>query len=440
MKFYTTSRLSENIHETPEGYLLCIGVPIARTGEQIYGAGETPITPDAEGKVIIQRDAAEVFRPETIASFEGKSITLAHPDDFVNPTNWDDLTKGIAQNLRRGEGEQENDLVADFLITVKKAIDAVKAGLREVSCGYEADYIETGIGRGVQKNIIGNHIALVEEGRAGSSYAINDHKGKGIAMKLGDKIKAIFAKAQDEALKVADAANAEEKKGDTTGDESAPWADVMKACKDLGEKISKLAPQKDATSKATASKPAEFTAEDDETPPALSMDEVGARLAKLEDALGKLTASKDDYGDEPGVITTGDEEGEESEEESEDDDFEESTMTGDTKSRIEILAPGQKFKGKDAKAKALKAAYATTDGKAIIHQFTAGKAPDLKNEKWVDAVFVGVSELLKSKRTDDFAKTRTTDFVSYFDSPSDKVMTAEKLNEVNEKHWAAKAH
>ena len=42
MRYYTTSHLSENRRRTPEGYLLCIGVPIARTGLMEYLPEELP--------------------------------------------------------------------------------------------------------------------------------------------------------------------------------------------------------------------------------------------------------------------------------------------------------------------------------------------------------------------------------------------------------------
>ncbi len=42
MRFYTTSRLSENMEFTPEGYLLCKGVPIARIGALEYLPEEVP--------------------------------------------------------------------------------------------------------------------------------------------------------------------------------------------------------------------------------------------------------------------------------------------------------------------------------------------------------------------------------------------------------------
>lgn len=440
-KFFITGHLSENIKKTPEGYLLCIGVSIARTGEMEYSAGETPLDVGENGKVIVTREAEEVFRAETMASFEGKAVTILHPMDFVSPENWSTLSKGAAQNVRRGAGAQENDLVADLLIMDAAAIAAVEEGLREVSCGYEAEYMQTGVGRGIQKNIIGNHIALVTEGRAGSAYAINDSKGKGSKMKLSERIKSIFAKAQDEALKAADenTETPEKKDGFVSKD------DYEKGMKAIGDKIDAMAPKKedgkDAETKPTQNEPAKMEeGKDDDADP---MAALAARLEKVEGALAKLLENK-----------AADADGEESEE-SEDDDMEESEdadcedaeegeekkdgKTGDAvsdlASRVEILAPGLKASTKDVKVKALVAAYATTDGKAIIEKFTGGKAPDYKNAILVESLFVGASELLKVKRTSDFAGTKTQDFKT----PSTKgEPTPEEINAANAKHYGSK--
>lgn len=446
MKFYTTSKLSENIHETPEGYLVCIGVPIARTGEMVYGEGETPLETDEEGKILIDREADEVFRPETIASFEGKAITITHPIEFVDPSNWSRLAKGVLQNVRRGEGDQKNDLIADLLITDSVAINLVKNGLREVSCGYEAEYTQTGEGKGLQTKIIGNHLALVDEGRAGSAYAINDHKGKGSTMKLKEKIKAIFAKAQDEAMAMADAEEKPAEKKDEKKDEKAKDAEkevpaekksedagaydeLVKMVKDLGEKVGAMAKPKDESTKATENEPAKVDAKDED--PMGAMEE---RLKALEASVAKLLEMEAGESEDA-------EEGEEKEskdadeEESEDDDFEESTMTGDTASRVEILAPGLKAKAKDAKAMAITAAYATKDGKALIESLNGGKAPDLKDDARVNMLFIAASEVLKASRTSDFSKTKQTRDFDSSEAASKGAMTAEQMNAINAKHY-----
>src|SRR5438477_8399875 len=128
-KFYTPTQLSENIKETPEGCLLCLNVPIARTGEMIYGEGETPLETDGEGKVLIYRDADEVFHVDTIASFEGKAVTIKHPEEFVSPQNWSYLAKGIMTNVRKapeGDSDGQESLLADLLITDALAISLIK--------------------------------------------------------------------------------------------------------------------------------------------------------------------------------------------------------------------------------------------------------------------------------------------------------------------------
>ena len=171
--FYTVGKLGKTREVTPEGYLLCRDVPLACTGSLLYGEGEVPVTADA-GLIVITRGDDDLFRPETIASFEGKPITNDHPDDWITPDNWKELSKGVAQNVRRGEGIEDHLLIADLLVQDKDAIEAIQGGKVEISLGYDADYTEISKGKGTQSNIIGNHVALVDKGRCGSRCSIGD--------------------------------------------------------------------------------------------------------------------------------------------------------------------------------------------------------------------------------------------------------------------------
>ena len=173
-RFHITEKLSEHIGETPEGFLIAYDVPVAKIGEQVYKGDEVPIEPNAEGLVTIKRTEEEVFKPEAISSFEGKPFTIDHPDEMVTPENWKDLAHGFITNLRRGAREKFDLLIGDIVITTNKAIELVKGGMREISCGYDADYEQLDKGVGIQKNIVGNHIALVMRGRAGHRCAIGD--------------------------------------------------------------------------------------------------------------------------------------------------------------------------------------------------------------------------------------------------------------------------
>lgn len=174
-QFYTTEKLSERMEKTPEGFLLCHDVPISRTGFFEYLKSETNLkTADDRGIVKLERPADELFSEQTIKSFEGKPVVIGH-SSFVTPENWKNRTIGIVQNVRRGLDADSDKLLADLLITDRKGINIIeKNNLREVSCGYDAidEEISDGIGR--MSNIIGNHVALVENGRCGSACRIKD--------------------------------------------------------------------------------------------------------------------------------------------------------------------------------------------------------------------------------------------------------------------------
>lgn len=180
--YFSAEQLGDKMHLTPEGFLLCLDVPIARIGNQLYRAGEVPVDANSGGEVVVERNAEEVFRPETLASFNGKSVVNDHPevDDpeeegwDVNPDNWKELTIGVTLNPRRGEGANSDKVLADLLITDKDAIEAVQSGKREVSCGYDAQYETLAPGHGRQRNILGNHVALVDMARCGPSCSIGD--------------------------------------------------------------------------------------------------------------------------------------------------------------------------------------------------------------------------------------------------------------------------
>lgn len=176
MKFFSTLQLGENRALTPEGFLLCLNVPIARTGVMFYGPGEVPISTGNSDRITVYRDETEVFKEEFINSFNGKPVVNDHPYEDVNPTNWKKYAIGVVMNPRRGSGIQSDLLIADLLITDADAIELIKDGKVEVSCGYDADYEEVEPGVGKQLNMIGNHLALVEAGRCGSRCAIGDSK------------------------------------------------------------------------------------------------------------------------------------------------------------------------------------------------------------------------------------------------------------------------
>jgi 8-oxo-dGTP pyrophosphatase MutT (NUDIX family) len=161
---------------TPDGFLICEEVGIARTGTQVYSAADLPgLQAGPDGKIIVERTPEEVFAEDTIASFEGKDVTIYHPNEFVSPENWKQHSVGHVQNVRRGEGKNSDLLIGDIIIKDAAAVHYAMQKLPDISCGYDAKYKVHGPGRASQHDIRGNHAALVPNGRAGDRCAIRDN-------------------------------------------------------------------------------------------------------------------------------------------------------------------------------------------------------------------------------------------------------------------------
>ena len=173
---YFGTRLTNNLsRREPEGYLICLNVPVARTGIQEYLPSELGL-PEPDTRLIpVLRPEEEVFSPACLASFEGMPVTDDHPSDpeGVTAENSRELQKGHAHNVRRGTAPEDDLLLADLMITDPALIEEILAGKREISCGYTYSLAEEN-GRYVQRDIRGNHIAVVTAGRAGSRVAIRD--------------------------------------------------------------------------------------------------------------------------------------------------------------------------------------------------------------------------------------------------------------------------
>ena len=199
---YYGSTISKHMTQTPEGFLICRDVPIARIGTQDYLARELGLDGEPDRPVTVERRPEDVFDPAAIASFEGKDVTYTHPPEMLAPENQSSYSKGHAENVRR-EGDF---LVADLHLKDPTLISEVRNGiLREVSCGYLCDYAPSGAGYR-QTNIRGNHIAIVPRGRAGHDVAIKDsaaglpaEKGKVKHMSKNKSLLSLFGLASKDA-------------------------------------------------------------------------------------------------------------------------------------------------------------------------------------------------------------------------------------------------
>jgi hypothetical protein len=155
-------------YTTPEGFLFIEGTA-TRCGVFEYR--------QPDGSVIRElRDDADVMDRASLASLGRKPATLEHPEIngqrvLVTPDNWDMFAVGqVGERITCAGG------FVDVTLTVNRAdaLAAIRAGVQELSCGYECEIDPTpGVhptyGRYDQRqtHIQYNHLALVPQGRAG---------------------------------------------------------------------------------------------------------------------------------------------------------------------------------------------------------------------------------------------------------------------------------
>lgn len=276
-KAYFGSRISDHILKTPEGFLICKDVPIARTGTQQYRGCEFG-GPVADGIYNVQRPEAEVFDRAAVASFEGKPVCDEHPEEDVTPDNYGRYMKGVCRDVRRGDGDLSNCLVADLVIYDADLINKIEAGKREISCGYDCLWNPTSDSSYDQLEIRGNHVAVVDRGRAGHKVAIRDTAddekgGKKMSKSLIGRI--LRALARDESTTPEDMEAAAKLAGNSDAEprpQPAPAAAPAPA-----------APAAPAT-------PAPAAVPQPENKPAAMDEATEARFKKIEDALEAISS------------------------------------------------------------------------------------------------------------------------------------------------------
>ena len=179
--FFADALTLDAPRRTNDGYL-AVRARASRTGVYQYTGSE--VDPNNEhglrdrAIVNVLRDDATVFDEAAARSFIGKPVTDNHPTEAVTASNWRDHARGTIMGALR-DGEY---LAFDILLTDAATIAKVDGGKRELSNGYGAE-LEYGsftakdgtICHARQSKITGgNHVALVDRGRAGSECAIKD--------------------------------------------------------------------------------------------------------------------------------------------------------------------------------------------------------------------------------------------------------------------------
>lgn len=160
---------------TTDGYLVT-EARFARSGIYEY-AGRDLGKPEMD-VVRVYRSDEEVFNQDAMASFAHKPITNDHPSGNVSAATW----KRDAVGFSDGRVARDGDFVViPLMVADQKAIADVDDGKHELSAGYACDieFIDGQTESGekfdaVMRNIRGNHIAIVDKGRAGSECRIGD--------------------------------------------------------------------------------------------------------------------------------------------------------------------------------------------------------------------------------------------------------------------------
>lgn len=200
LAYYGTS-ITDHITEKPGGGIICTHVPIARTGEMQYLAGELHLDGDPDRIITVIREPEEVFAPAALASFEGVLVTDNHPPENVTAESFSAYSRGHIQNIRQEGDFVIGDIHIGDKVLASEVLHSVK---RQISCGYECVYEPLPDGRYKQTRIRGNHVAVVPSGRAGPSVSIHDSaenagKGKNTMSKFAEAILKAFGMAAKDA-------------------------------------------------------------------------------------------------------------------------------------------------------------------------------------------------------------------------------------------------
>lgn len=234
-----------SVTRTPEGYLR-IPAAIARHGIYDYLASElrawgVQLNDSVPDNAIIKvyRDPGDVFDDSSMKTFEHKPLTKDHPLEPVSPAtvNRDMIGMSLAPVFALPNG---NDIGVDIQIMSADGIRDYQSGTRELSAGYQSTLVmEPGMTTDGQPydmrqtKIIGNHIALVERGRAGTARLLD--KETNMSDKLIDPVEHGKVKQQlaDAEAKIVDLT----KQNDKLAGENAALKDAQLTEDQIKEKV-----------------------------------------------------------------------------------------------------------------------------------------------------------------------------------------------------------
>lgn len=160
--------------------------PISKVGVFDYQGSQLPGAPDPNRMYRVYRPAEELADPDTIESFKlipwiDNHVMLGSEEDGLMPPEQKGVQGVIGQDVRFDpDAFESGGLLGNIKVFSSAMADSINAGKKELSAGYRCTYDWTpGTFNGqpydcVQRQIRGNHLALVRKGRMGPDVAVLD--------------------------------------------------------------------------------------------------------------------------------------------------------------------------------------------------------------------------------------------------------------------------
>ena len=229
-KIYSSDSASAKEYDL-NGWPEIKGNPISKVGVFPYSGQQISADLEPDKMYQVYRSEEELSHPETVESFKllpwtDEHAMLGAEGEGMLPAERKGIHGVIGENVYYEDGY----LKGNIKIFSEKLAKLIQEGKKELSIGYRCLYDMTpGVYNGikydaVQRNIRGNHLALVGEGRSGPDVAVLDH------FKL-----VLDAKE----LKMPDMKR-EEKRESVDEGEAMTLEEVLKACKHLHARVKEL--------------------------------------------------------------------------------------------------------------------------------------------------------------------------------------------------------
>ncbi|MGD8707084.1 MAG: DUF2213 domain-containing protein [Nitrosopumilaceae archaeon] len=152
------------------------------------------------------RPPEEVFDQDSLDSFKMLPLTNEHPRERITIDNIKQYQVGYSGDRI---DHDEYHVTTPLIFTDRETIMDIQEGKRAISNGYTCDVEETpGVWMGIpydgiQRNIRGNHIALVDRGRAGDAAILRLDSAENIGIQTDEnKIKGVEPMAQLKKFKI----------------------------------------------------------------------------------------------------------------------------------------------------------------------------------------------------------------------------------------------